>query len=98
MRSLVNNTVYLDESKYSKEEKEQLQKQYWFNPISYIHSDFLSAVKLRNPNWKANQSALKRQYRVNLESRIAFNNRDEIISKFSMPEPNRNFFSAKNIT
>jgi len=79
-------TVYLDESKYSKEEKEQLQKQYWFNPISYIHSDFLSAVKLRNPNWKANQPALKRQYRA-FGKRIRFNNRDEIISKFSMPEP-----------
>ena len=65
-------TVYLDESKYSKEEKEQLQKQYWFNPISYIHSDFLSAVK--------------RQYRA-FGKRIRFNNRDEIISKFSMPEP-----------
>ena len=65
-------TVYLDESKYSKEEKEQLQKQYWFNPISYIHSDFLSA--------------LKRQYRA-FGKRIRFNNRDEIISKFSMPEP-----------
>lgn len=79
-------TVYLDESKYSKEEKEQLQKQYWFNPISHIHSDFLSAVKLRNPNWKANQPALKRQYRA-FGKRIRFNNRDEIISKFSMPEP-----------
>ena len=79
-------TVYLDESKYSKEEKEQLQKQYWFNPISHIHSDFLSAVKFRNPNWKANQPALKRQYRA-FGKRIRFNNRDEIISKFSMPEP-----------
>lgn len=78
--------VYLDESKYSKEEKEKLQKQYWFNPISHIHTDLLRAVKTRNPKWKANQSALKRQYRA-FGKRVRLKNRAEILSKYAMQNP-----------
>lgn len=78
--------VYLDESKYSKEEKEKLQKQYWFNPISHIRTDLLPAVKLKNPNWKANQSALKRQYRA-FGKRVHLKNRAEILSKYAMQKP-----------
>lgn len=78
--------VYLDESKYSKEEKEKLQKQYWFNPIRHIHIDLLPAVKIKNPNWKANQPALKRQYRA-FGKRVRLKNRAEILSKYAMQNP-----------
>lgn len=78
--------VYLDESKYSTEEKEQLQKQYWFNPIHHIHPNLLPLFKQQNPHWRTEQIALKRQYRA-FGKRVHFKNRDEILRKFSMPEP-----------
>lgn len=78
--------VYLDESKYSKEEKDKLQKQYWFNPISHIRTDLLPAVKIKNPNWKSDQPALKRQYRA-FGKRVHLKNRAEILSKYAMQKP-----------
>lgn len=78
--------VYLDESKYNKEEKEKLQKQYWFNPISYIHSDLIPAVRAKNATWQANQPALKRQYRA-FGQRLRFKNREEILNKYRLAQP-----------
>lgn len=78
--------VYLDESKYNAEEKEQLQKQFWFNPISYIHPDLLPALQMRNTAWRAEQPALKRQYRA-FGKRVRFKNRQEILQKYAMNEP-----------
>ena len=78
--------VYLDSSKFSHEEKEKLQKDFWFNPISHIHPDLLPAVKARHPNWKANQPALKRQYRA-FGKLVKLKNRDEILRKYAMKSP-----------
>lgn len=78
--------VYLDESKYNAEEKKQLQKQFWFNPISYIHPDLLPALQMRNTAWRTDQPALKRQYRA-FGKRVRFKNRQEILQKYAMNEP-----------
>ncbi len=78
--------VYLDESKYNEEEKKQLQKLFWFNPISYIHPDLLPALQMRNTAWRTDQPALKRQYRA-FGKRVRFKNRQEILQKYAMNEP-----------
>lgn len=77
--------VYLDPRRYSQSEQEQLQKQFWFNPLSKIKTDVVSKMP-NSLNWDSNNPALKRQYRA-VGKRVVLKNRAELLAKYAKNTP-----------
>lgn len=73
--------IYLDPSKYTAQQLDELQRKYWFNPISQVSPKLMVAVHQQSPDWRADQPALKRQYRAT--GKIArLTNKNEWLSSY----------------
>lgn len=68
--------VYLDPEKFTTEQKQQLQKSFWFNPISQIKPEVASKIA----HWDSKKPALKRQYRAGGRF-VRLKNKDKFLTK-----------------